>query len=193
MGMFTDVKVASSGGGDYLRLKDGDAFKVRFWGNVVVFNDSYGNTRWGNVVWNYDEGKAQAYGYTKTIVNRVQELEQDDDWGDVRKYDVKVSRKGSTKEDTEYNLTPSPKSEPLTKEQEDACAALDLFKMFKGSISVQEANEGKEPEQPEPRVEGELSGYEKAKAIAHQLGGKSEKEYEFKDEDAPISLDEIPF
>jgi len=37
----------------------------------------------------------------------------------------------------------------------------------------------------------ELSGYEKAKAVAEQLGAK--KEYEFKDEDAPISLEDIPF
>ena len=192
MTMFRDVKVPSSGGGDYLRLKDGDSFKVRFFGNVVIFNDTYGNTRWGNVVWNYDENKAQAYGYTKTIVNRVQELEGDGDWGDVREYDVKVARKGSTKEDTEYSLTPSPKSEPLTADQIAACEALDLFKMFKGSISISEFNEGKEPEAPEQREEPEQSGYEKAKAVASKISGR-EVDTSFSEEDEPINLDEIPF
>lgn len=176
MTMFKDVKVPSSGGGDYLRLKDGDNFKVRFFGEVVIFNDNYGNTRWGNVVWNYDENKAQAYGYTKTIVNRVQELEGDsgwgdvrdyDDWGDVRNYDVKVSRKGSTKEDTEYSLIPYPNSKPLTKEQSEACKALDLFKMFKGSVSISDFNEGKEPEAQSAAVE-EVHEFDDLPPISHE-------------------------
>lgn len=182
--MFKDVKVPSAGGGDYLRLKDGDNFKVRFVGEVFVFKDSYGNTRWGNVVWNYDEDKAQAYGYTKTIVNRVQELENDPDWGDVREYDVKVSRKGSTKEDTEYSLTPSPKSVPLTKDQKAACEKLDLSKMFKGSVSIQDFNNGVEPEEPEQKTTG---AWEAAREKF------SNDEPAPTDEDAPINLDEIPF
>lgn len=142
MGMFNNVTVPSAGGGDYLRLKDGDSFKVRFYGDVYVFLDTYGNTRWGNAVWNYGEDKAQAYSYTKTIVNRVKELEEDEDWGDVREYDVKVSRKGSTKEDTEYSLTPNPSKKSLTKEQIEACEKLDLLKMFKGSMTVESLNNG---------------------------------------------------
>lgn len=193
-GMFSDVKVPAAGGGDYLRLKDGDTFKLRFVGEPVVFLDNYANTRWGNVVWNYTEDKAQAYSYTKTIVNRVKELEEDEDWGDVRTYDVKVSRKGSTKEDTEYSLTPNPAKAPLTEEQLEACEKLDLFKMFKGSLSISEYNEGGKLEVPEPaNPEEGATGYQKARMIAEQLGAKKEDTPPYTDEDAPISLEDIPF
>ena len=158
-GMFRNVTVPSTGGGDYLRLKDGDNFKVRFFGEVYVFLDKYGNTRWGNVVWNYTEDKAQAYSYTKTIVNRVKELEEDEDWGDVREYDVKVSRKGSTKEDTEYSLTPNPSKNPLTKEQKEACEKLDLSKMFKGSVTIDAFNDGVELTKPDELSESDIPDF----------------------------------
>lgn len=180
MGMFDKVKVESSGSGEYLRLKDGDNFKIRFYGEVVVYVDNYGNTRWGNIVWNHTEGKAQAYSFTKTIVNRVKELENDEDWGDVREYDVKVSRVGSTKEDTEYNLTPSPKSQPLNEEQINACKELDPLKMFKGSVTVEALENGVLPDGAED------AGYKKARAIAEKLGAKF-------DDDEPVDLSEIPF
>lgn len=189
-GMFKDVKVPSAGGGDYLRLKDGDTFKLRFVGEPVIFLDNYANTRWGNTVWNYTEDKAQAYSYTKTIVNRVKELEQDEDWGDVRTYDVKVSRKGSTKEDTEYSLTPNPSKDPLTQEQLEACEKLDLFKMFKGSLSIKEFNDGVQLTAPEPvNEEDGTSGYEKAKAVAEKI----KMGIPIEEDDEPVDLSDVPF
>lgn len=194
MGMFDNINVASEGSKDYLRLKDGDQFKLRFVGDVVVFTDGFGNTRWGSAVWNHTLECAQAYGFTKTIVNAIQGLEADEDWGDVREYDVKVSRTGSTKEDTEYSLIANPNRKELTEEQLEACAKLDLSKMFKGSISVAEFNNGARPEAQTP-VDGEPHGIDKAKAVYQEIKERVQtKDTVVEDiSDDPIDLSEIPF
>lgn len=170
MGMFDNVKT-NAGGTDYLRLKDGDKFKVRVVGEVVVFIDKFGNTKWGNIVWNHTLEKPQAYAYTKTIVNAIKKLEENEDWGDIREYDITVSRTGSAKEDTEYSVTPSPKSIPLTTDQEKACATLDPHKMFNNSISLEAFVNG-----DEPPSEAKWDNVE-------PMPG---------DEDAPVDLNDLP-
>jgi hypothetical protein len=92
-------------------------------------------------------------------------------------------------------MTPNPAKAPLTKEQLEACEKLDLSKMFKGSLSIAEYNEGGKLEAPEPvNEDGGASGYEKAKLIAQQLGAKTDDVVPpYTDEDAPIDLSEVPF
>lgn len=61
----------------------------------------------------------------------LQELKRDEDHGDVSQYDIKVSRKWSTQNDTEYHIVPW-KFEPLSDEvmQKVMESDIDLNKSF---------------------------------------------------------------
>lgn len=63
------------------------------------------------VVYNYEEGVTQVLSLTqRTIIEPLTELYWDEDWGDLSEYDIVITRKGEGLE-TEYMVTPKPKSE----------------------------------------------------------------------------------
>lgn len=67
---------------------------------------------WAFVVWNYDDKKVQIlHIIQKSVMKAMRALEVDEDWGDPKQYDLVVTRQGTTKEDTEYQTQPKPKSE----------------------------------------------------------------------------------
>ena len=64
---------------------------------------------WAMVVWNYAEGKIQVWEPTQSgIQSAITNLAKDQEWGNPREYDIKVTKKGSGME-TEYSVVPSPK------------------------------------------------------------------------------------
>lgn len=168
MATFGKIKLPEGEGGLYLRLQDGDTVRIRVTGEPRIHIDNFGNTRFASVVYNYTAEKAQVYSYGKSILRQFQELEADEDWGDLTKYDVKVSRKGSGQMDTEYSVNPSPNKEPLTSAQKDAIAEVDLKTVIPTSIALDDFAEGKQPQ-------------------------AKEKEVVLEDIEEKINLDEIPF
>ncbi len=63
---------------------------------------------WAMPVWNFDDKAIQILELTQvTILNALQELIHNEDWGDPRNYSITVTRKGEALE-TEYSVVPSP-------------------------------------------------------------------------------------
>lgn len=59
------------------------------------------------VVWNYKTEQVEIFETDKsTIIEAIVELEQSEDWGDVQKYDLTISKNG-TGTDTKYTVIPS--------------------------------------------------------------------------------------
>jgi len=117
-----------SGGGLFLKLKDGDSFRVRFLGLPAVYESTFTDkdtqkksvsTKYAWPVYNFDAEATQVLQGGATIYNALNSLIQNDDWGDPSEYDVTVGRTGSGLNDTKYSVTPLRKSLDLPKEMED--------------------------------------------------------------------------
>jgi len=117
-----------SGGGLFLKLKDGDNFRVRVLGLPAVYESTFTDkdtqkktvsTKYAWPVYNFDTERTQVLQGGATIYNSLNALIQNEDWGDPVEYDVKVARTGSGLNDTKYSVTPSPKSLELPKVLED--------------------------------------------------------------------------
>lgn len=198
-------------GSDYLKLKDGDSFKLRLVSLPIVYSSSYTNqesnetkvsTRYAYVVWNHDENRAQVWGSINAATyGQISELVKDEDFGDHREYDVKVSRTGSGASDTRYSVRPGVKRYALTPDQIKSCSELDAIdKVSKGkgvSSVMWLADYHKAKEAAERRKNGledesgnETPGYAAAKAPALDIAAKKQMD-DFGGE--PINMDDIPF
>lgn len=161
----------TAGGGKYLKIEDGQTVKLRILGYPVVFTKQFPgsenvSTRYAWVVFNQDTQEAQSFEQGITVFKRIQALSLDPDWGDTSNYDVKVTRMGTGTE-TEYTINPSPKSEPLSKDQLEKVASINLQSIHEGAIPFEEAVKGKTP----PKKDVVISDIS----------------------DEPISLEDIPF
>lgn len=95
---------------------------------------------WAFVIWNYNEKKIQILEITQsTIQEAVLALVGHKAWGDPTKYDITVSRKGTTMDDTTYAVQPLPHTvtppEALTAIEEKP---LDLDLLFEGKDPFEE-------------------------------------------------------
>ena len=139
----------AAGGGQYLKLEDGQTIKLRFVGYPVVFTKQFPGsemptTRYAWSVYVYDEDRAAAFEQGITFFRKLANLAKDEEWGDPSTYDIKVRREGSGTE-TEYHLNPSPAKSKLTTEQLEKVAKINLKNMYQGSISLEDASKGKKP------------------------------------------------
>lgn len=115
----------------YLRLKDGDNVKMRIHSQPVITLYKEGDRpRYAWVIINHDSGKAQVFGAGVSIYSQIALLVED--WGEVTEFDIKVSRKGSGMQDTEYSVIPVKNSTAPTKEQEAEADKIDLINATKG-------------------------------------------------------------
>ena len=65
---------------------------------------------WAFIVWNYKASKVQMMEITQaTIQSAINNLVSDEDWGDPKAYDIKITRTGD-KLETEYSVSPKPHS-----------------------------------------------------------------------------------
>lgn len=136
---YTDVpQSSSSGGGKYMKLKQG-ANQFRIVGSFEDGTNIQGMLGWGEdeegkrkpfrwkvgeeaprkfaenpkqffalLVWNYDEECIQVLELPQAkLRTEIVTLAKDEDWGDPRKYDLKIVRNGEGLE-TSYAMTPSP-------------------------------------------------------------------------------------
>ena len=64
---------------------------------------------WAFVVYNYKLKKFQVLSIKqKTIMRQLVALEEDEDWGDLREYDINIKKTGEARE-TKYQVLPLPK------------------------------------------------------------------------------------
>ena len=76
-------------------------------------------------VWNYVDKKVQILELTqKGIMKNIVMLENNDDWGDLRNFDLLVGRVGEGME-TEYTIQPAP-PKPLSEDIEKAWKVVEL-------------------------------------------------------------------
>ena len=91
---------------------------------------------WCGVIWNYKESKIQIMEITqKSIQDPIYNYEMDEDWGDVKSYDLKITR---TKENdkVKYEVTPAPKTE----------LSMDIANAFaEKNINLNALYDGKDP------------------------------------------------
>lgn len=89
---------------------------------------------WAFVVYNYEAKRVQILEITqKTIMTPLKALIDNPKWGSPFSYDITITRKGTTKQDTEYTIMPNP-SEPLSEEVQNAYIGgpkIDLEKLYK--------------------------------------------------------------
>ena len=91
------------------------------------------NYFWAAIVYNYKEKRVQVLEITqKTVMGALQDLEENEDWGDLKKYDITVN-KSKTGDKTSYTVQPSPVKEmPVEARQLVDNSDLKLEKIFEG-------------------------------------------------------------
>ena len=91
---------------------------------------------WAFVVWNLDAEKLQILEITqKTILERLQGLIENEDWGDPREYSITITREGADLQ-TKYVVDPSP-HKPIPAEV--------IQKFEESDIKLEALIEGKDP------------------------------------------------
>ena len=91
---------------------------------------------WAFLVWNCDESSMQICQITqRSVQDSIKELMKDEDWGDLKEYDIVIDRQGDGLETT-YSTIPKPKA-PL----DDAAVAVIKEELPKVRMEALFANE----------------------------------------------------
>lgn len=140
--IYATHKPESAGGdGLYLKIKPDEIVKLRIATEPAIFeseskpdenNNTRLSTRYAWVVWNQDKQMAQVLQQSATFFKQLAGFAQDDDYGDPMQYDIKVKRDGEGLETT-YQITPSPKKEPLPPAALEAVKNIDLIEKLEAS------------------------------------------------------------
>jgi hypothetical protein len=122
------------------------------------------------IVWNYNEGKIQIMQLTQaTIIRAIDKLSEDEDWGPVFFYDIKITRSGDDKL-TKYDINPSPKK-PLPPHVEKAFRdkPINLEALFTGDdpfeLGQKQYTPGVFSEDDFPKKERNINADEAAEVI----------------------------
>lgn len=135
------------GGGDYLKIKDGDN-RIRVLSESIRHDSEYnGRKNVKFVTWVLDrvDGKVKPYFMPFTILEHLANLGDDPDWAfDTvpMPYDINIKAENAGSKEVKYSVICSPKMVPLTADEEKALAE-------RGSIAdyVKKLNE-KDTKQP---------------------------------------------
>lgn len=98
------------------------------------------NYFWAMVVWNYNDNKIQVLEITqKTIMGALQNLEETPEWGDLKNYDIQITRSkvGDKTTYTVAGIPPKPVSSDILTAYEKS--EVDLKKLFKGEYPMSES------------------------------------------------------
>lgn len=187
----------SGGGGLFLKLADGDQVKVRLASLPVIFQNAFEDQRTGEVkidtrfafvVWNHDESKAQIWITNgATYGQQIAPLLDDDEYGDWREYDVKLSRSGE-KAQTRYYVRPGTKRESLTADQGEAVENVDIIEKIskgKGASQVMWLTEYKKLQEAAKNKDNKDNADDADPAVPDKVINDIG--------DDPINLDDIPF
>lgn len=105
------------------------------------------NYFWAMAVWNYQDKKIQVLELTqKTVMGALYELEQNVDWGDLKGYDIEITKKKEGDKTKYYvlGIPPKPLTDEITKAYEDS--DVDLSALFKGDYPMAEKSDDINPE-----------------------------------------------
>ncbi len=80
----------ASGGGDYLKLTNGDKKKVRFASEPAVITYDGVKLRYQVVLYNKTDKSAQIYEFGPQIFGQIGELSEE--WGEPKDFDMTISR-----------------------------------------------------------------------------------------------------
>lgn len=131
--------VTPKSSGRYTKIKDGDNFRLRILTNPIIYwewwtedkkplrveytgswvktpEHATGKSKlvWAVVVWNYNTEQTEIWNIGQaTVRDALEWYIRDEDFGDPKLYDVKISRKGSGMDDTVYTLAPLMKQENM--------------------------------------------------------------------------------
>ena len=113
MGSYSDYKESSI----YVRLKEGEN-RVRIVTEPYFVKKSFKEgeapkERFAWVVLDRSDGEVRYLSVGPQIMGQVVALVNDEDYGDPKKYDLKIRREGASWQDTRYQVIPGPKT-PLT-------------------------------------------------------------------------------
>jgi hypothetical protein len=89
---------------------------------------------WATAVWNYTEEAVQILEITqRTIQEALTGYEENAEYGDLKAYDITITRKGEGR-DTSYVVLPSPTKKPMSKEvvKEYTDLEIDLQALYAG-------------------------------------------------------------
>lgn len=120
-------------GWEYWVVKDGSRSPVRVKQFMDVPNEWKPDAKFfvAYVVWNYETKATQVCSLTqKTIISQLSTYLHDPDWGDekgLEDFDIVIEREGTTLQDTEYHVTPKPKT-PF----KEKLATVHLEALFEG-------------------------------------------------------------
>jgi hypothetical protein len=101
------------------------------------------NHFWAMPVWNFKNKRVEILQITqKTILASIENLARNEEWGSPLTYSIAVTKKGTTKEDTEYQVAPMP-HKPVPEDVADA------FKEIKAKgFNMNELYKGGDPFKP---------------------------------------------
>jgi hypothetical protein len=194
--------VPESGGGLYLRLKDGETAKVRIASEPAIYESvserdgkETKSTRYAWLVFNQEKRIPQVMQQSATFFKTVASLAQDDEWGDPTDYDIKITRHGANFNDTTYTVTPSANRDPLDTEARKAVKEINLIEKIEVSPFAHHVYWLSEFDEKQNRPLDEDTGDRNPKAVVSK-SDKVEKLDEVVtnfDENEPVNLDDIPF
>jgi hypothetical protein len=194
-----DTHKPESSSGPYLKLEDGQTVTVRIVSEPVIYQaesqDGKLSTRYGWIVWNQDEQKAQVLQQSATFFRNLAVLAKNKSWGDpTNNYDIDITREG-TGLDTRYSITPSPNRQDLIGEAAIAINELDIIDMLSKSQfnqNVMWLSEFDHPQQPQ-RIEGTRPAPRPAAEVDDNTPPQNTDTVIEDIGDEPINLDDIPF
>jgi len=177
----------SSDGGGFLKIKDGETITMRIASEPVIFQSEYQgklSTRYGWAIWNNNEESAQIFTNSATFFRQLAAYDADEDYGDIKGYNIKVSRQGEGT-DTKYTIVPSPKKSELTSEQKSEVAKIDIIKAISAGAGVSQVH----------WLADFVNGAVSKPVTIEGVGGKAKKPIEITEEfgDEPVDLNDIPF
>jgi hypothetical protein len=163
----------------YLKLKDGDAVKLRITSEpaIVVFKEGQ-RPRYSWVVINHNNKKAQVFNGGISIYSQIADLVEE--WGQPSEFDIVIKRKGSGQFDTEYSVTPTKTPIEPTKEQLAEAEKIDLLNASKGKWLADYVDDGELPA-PITTDAAEPNQPTKPDVVVEDIS------------DEPINLADIPF
>jgi hypothetical protein len=157
--IYKEYEAPAGEGGVFLKFEDGKPVKLRVASEPYIFRNVFKDKATGKetesvkyawVVYNLTAEAAQILQLPVTGFKALQKIAADDDWGDPTGSNMNVKRDGTGK-NTVYTVYPSPNKTPLTKEQMEQIATVDLPKAIENAITLVEAHKGTPLPAPKPR------------------------------------------
>lgn len=121
----------SGGGGSYYKFEDGKTLVCRIVSDPAIFEEIYegrASTKYGFLIYNIDEQEVQIMKLPKTGYRSLAAIAADPDYGNPMENDyvLKITRTGQ-KQQTKYNVVPSPKKFELTEEVTEQIGEINLI------------------------------------------------------------------